>query len=224
MTWSCFLTASMPFAPLLCSFYTLCLLVVAVACLTQIQQFNTQYAEKMVCFSESRGLLCQRIFVVGLIRWVFADETWRSGKNCRRCAFRENYRSANRNWRWERIQFMQTEQICRIVMREDGTFLCVSAIIYFDKTDVFSYKNLIYCSLKAARVKELFPLCGSLALNGFYTVKVKGFIPIGAVIAHNICTHISHWKVLDEVSIVCILSLDFSVSVDFSHLNRSVIM
>lgn len=38
-------------------------------------------------------------------------------------------------------------------------------------------KSPAQCSFKAAKVKDLFPLWGSLGLDGFYTVKVKDFIP-----------------------------------------------
>lgn len=53
---------------------------------------------------------------------------------------------------------------------------------------IFPHKILLYCSFNSAKVKELFSLSGSVGLNGFYSVKVKGFIPIGAVCADKIWT------------------------------------
>lgn len=48
-------------------------------------------------------------------------------------------------------------KICRIIMREDETLLCVTAIIYFGKIDLFSYKNHLFQALKLPRLKSYFP-------------------------------------------------------------------
>lgn len=61
-------------------------------------------------------------------------------------------------------------------MKGNETLLCVTAIIEFEQI-TYSYKDRPCCSFKAAKVKDLFPLCGSLSLSGFCTVKVKGFVP-----------------------------------------------
>lgn len=55
---------------------------------------------------------------------------------------------------------------------------CSSAIIKSEKITYFHIKkNPPQCNFKAAKVKDLFPLWGSPGLDGFYTVKVKDFIP-----------------------------------------------
>lgn len=69
---------------------------------------------------------------------------------------------------------------------------------------IFPHILFLYCSFNSGKVKELFSLCGSLGLNGFYTVKVKGFIPIEAVCADKIWTvHLAYQfqTMLDDVSV-----------------------